>query len=116
MQGSPEDQGSPEYQVFSSAKPVEPRTSVSRELGLWRPDASRIAAARQNHFELLTAEEKRTYRNWRRATLAFYAVFLCGIAAIAVAIGPADPSSAAGKGDLYSTLASAVQRSSHQPR
>ena len=109
-------QGSPEDRVFFSTKPVEPPKSVSRELGLWRPDASRIAAARQNHFELLTAEEKRTYRNWRRATLAFYAVFLCGIAAIAVAIGPGDPQNTAGKGDLYSTLASAVQRNSHQPR
>jgi hypothetical protein len=109
-------QGSPEDRVSFSTQPVERPTPVSKELGLWRPDASRIAAARQNHFELLTAEEKRTYRNWRRATLAFYAVFLCGIAAIAVAIGPADPSITAGKGDLYSTLASAVQRSSHQPR
>ena len=109
-------QGSPEDRVFVSTTPVQPPTPVSRELGLWRPDASRIAAARQNHFELLTAEEKRTYRNWRRATLVFYAVFLCGIAAVAVAIGPADPVSTAGKGDLYSTLASAVQRNSHQPR
>jgi hypothetical protein len=109
-------QGSPEDRVLFSTKPVEPPKSVSRELGLWRPDASRIAAARQNHFELLTVEEKRTYRNWRRATLVFYAVFLCGIAAVAVAIGPADPSSTARNGDLYSTLASAVQRNSHQPR
>jgi hypothetical protein len=109
-------QGSPEDDVYSSAKPVEPRTSVSKELGLWCPDVSRIAAARQNHFEALTAEEKRTYRNWRRATLAFYAVFLCGITAIAVAVGPADPSSTARNGDLYSTLASAVQRNAHQPR
>ena len=109
-------QGSPEDRVFVSTKPVESPKPVSKELGLWRPDASRIAAARQNHFERLTAEEKQTYRNWRRATLAFYAVFLCGIAAIAVAIGPGDPQSTAGKGDLYSTLASAVQRNSHQPR
>ena len=105
-------QDSPRH-VFSSTKQVEPPTSGSRELGLWRSDASRIAAARQNHFASLTAEEKRTYRNWRRATLAFYAVFLCGIAAIAIAIGPADPSSTAKNGDLYSTLASAVQRNSH---
>jgi hypothetical protein len=106
-------QGSSEDRVFFSSKPGEPPSFGSRELGLWRSDASRIAAARQNHFELLTAEEKRTYRNWRRATLVFYAVFLSGIAAIAVAIGPGDPSSTAGKGDLHSALASAVQRNSH---
>jgi hypothetical protein len=64
-------------------------------------------------FSSLNAEEKRTYRNWQRATLAFYAVLVCAIAVIAIAIGPADPSSTAQKGDLYSTLASAVQRNSH---
>jgi hypothetical protein len=106
-------QGSPGDDAFSSTKPVEPQTSESKELGLWRPSSSMMSAARQSHLAWLSAEEKRTYRNWRRATLVFYAVFLCGITAIAIAIGPADPSSTAKNGDLYSALASAVQRNSH---
>jgi hypothetical protein len=105
--------GSPEDHRFASTKPVEPPTSGNKELGLWRPDASAMNAARRNYFASLTAEDKRTYRNWRRAMLVFYAVFLCGIAAIAVAIGPADPSRIAKNGDIYSTLAAAVQRNSH---
>jgi hypothetical protein len=99
--------------VFPSTKPVEPPTSDSKELGLCRPDASMISAARRLYFASLTAEEKRIYRDWRRATLMFYAVFICGIAAIAVAIGPGDPSHTAKNGDLHSALASAVQRNSH---
>jgi hypothetical protein len=105
-------QGSPEDHLSRSTKPAEPPTSESRELGRWRPNASVMTAARQSHFASLTAEEKTVYRNWRRATLVFYAVFLCGIAAIAVAVGPGD-SSLAQNGGLYSTLASAVQRNSH---
>jgi hypothetical protein len=99
--------------VSALIKPVEPPTSESRELGLWRPSASVMSRVRQSHFASLSAEEKRTYRNWRRATLAFYAVFLCGIAVIAIAVGPGDPSGSAGNGDLYSALASAVQRNPH---
>ena len=60
----------------------------------------------------LTAEEKLTHRNWRRATLTFYAAFSCAIAAILIAIGPLDQSGATKSSDIHSAFASSVQRSS----
>jgi hypothetical protein len=99
MQGSSED---------SSTRSVEPQISSKATLARERP----VASLRRHHFASPTVEEELTYRYWRRATLVFYAIFLCGIAAIVIAIGPIDKSNGA-KQDVYSALASAVQRSAH---
>jgi len=105
-QVSSEDLGS------SSTRSVKPQIPSDTTSMRWRPAASTIVSAGWNHFASLTIEEKLTYRNWRRTTLIFYAVFICGLAAIAIAIGPGDQSSTAKKSDIYSALASVVQRSS----
>jgi hypothetical protein len=106
-------QGSSVDQVSSSTTRVEPQSSSNTTSTLWCSNASTIASAGRSHFAPLTAEEKITYRNWRRGTLAFYAVFACMIAAILIAIGPVSQSSTVQNGDLHSALASAAQRNSH---
>jgi hypothetical protein len=106
-------EGLPRDRLYSSTRQVEPQAFLNNEPGRWRPNAS-LSHAGRSQFALLTAEEELTYRHWRRIILAFYAVFISGIAAIA--IGAADQSSTAKKGDLYSALASAVQRNSHSSR
>jgi hypothetical protein len=108
-------EGLPRDRLFSSTRQVDPQASLNNEPGRWRANASPTPAGR-SQFASLTAEEELTYRHWRRIVLAFYAVFLSGITAIAIATWPADQSSTAKKGDLYSALASAVQRNSHSSR
>jgi hypothetical protein len=105
MQEPPADHAS------SSPNRVVPQTT-SRSTR-WHPSASTIASAGRSHLALLTAEDKLTYRNWRRATLTFYAVFACAIAAILIAVGPNDQSRTAKSDDLHSALASTAQRNSH---
>jgi len=104
---------SPEDDVHSSSRQVGPQPPANDSSVRWRPNVSTSASGKRSHFAPLSAEEELTYRRWRRATLAFYGVFLCAVAAIAIAIGPSDRSGTAEKGDLYSALASAVQRHSH---
>jgi hypothetical protein len=106
-------QGSSEEHVSSSTRSTKPQTPSDTTSPRRRPHALTIAFAGRNHFASHTAEEKLIYRNWRRTTLVFYTVFICGIAAIVIAIGPGDQSSTAKKSDIYSALASAVQRNSH---
>jgi hypothetical protein len=77
------------------------------------PSASTIASVGRSHLASLTAEDKLTYRNWRRATLTFYAVLACTIAAILIAVESNDQSRTAKSGDLHSALASTAQRNSH---
>jgi hypothetical protein len=79
----------------------------------WRQNASTIASAGRSHLASLTAEDKLTYRNWRRATLTFYAAFTCAIAVLLIAVGSNDQSRTAKNGDLHSALASTAQRNSH---
>jgi hypothetical protein len=95
----------------SSKNGVAPQTP-SRSTR-WRSNASTIASAGRSHLASLTAEEKLTYRNWRRATLTFYAVFACAVAVILIAVGSNDQSRTAKSGDLHSTLAAIAQRNSH---
>lgn len=104
MQGSLEDN--------VSARSIKPRTSSDAMLARPRSNASTTASARRHHFASPTVDEEETYRYWRRATLVFYIIFLCGMAAIAIEIGPVDKSGSAKQDNVYSALASAVQRSS----
>jgi hypothetical protein len=97
----------------SSTKSVKPQISYETTSACRHPHVSTIAPAGRNHFASLTVEQEHVYRNWRRAALLFHAVFIGGIAAIAIAIGPGDQSSTAKRSDIYSALASTVQRSSH---
>jgi hypothetical protein len=55
--------------VSPSTNGVELQTSSNTTSTRWCPNASTIASAGRSHFAPLTAEEKITYRNWRRATL-----------------------------------------------
>ena len=55
--------------VSRSTNGVEVQTSSNTTSTRWCPNASTIASAGRSHFAPLTAEEKITYRNWRRATL-----------------------------------------------
>jgi hypothetical protein len=105
-------QGSSEDYLSSSTRSVNPQTPSDTTSTRWLPIASTIASAGRNHFASPTVEEKLVYRNWRRTTLIFYAVFICGLTAIAIAIGPGNQSSTAKKSDIYSALASVVQRNS----
>lgn len=95
-----------------SSRSIKPQTSPDATLARSRSNASTTASARRHHFALLTLDEEEIYRYWRRATLVFYGIFLCGTAAIAIALGPADKSGGAKQDDVYSALASAVQRRS----
>jgi hypothetical protein len=96
----------------SSSTNAVPQQTPSRSTR-WRPNASTIASAGRSHFASLTAEDKLTYRNWRRATLTFYAVFACAVAVILIAVGSNDQSRTAKSGDLHSALASTARLNSH---
>ena len=91
---------------------IKPQMPLDATLARRRSNVSTVASAGRHRFASLTVEEELTYRYWRRATLVFYTIFLCGMAAIAIAIGPFDKSSSAKQHNVYSALASAVQRSS----
>lgn len=88
----------------------DPANDTSRR---WRPNVSQSTSATRIHFAPLTFEEQTTYRKWRRAMLIFYGVFTLVTAAITIAIGPADPSTAARDSGAHSTLASVGQRHPH---
>jgi hypothetical protein len=105
-------QGYSEDKLATSTTSDDPHISLGATLARWRSNAPATASARRHDFASLSVEEDLTYRYWRRATLAFYAIFLSGIAAIAMAIGPIDKSGTAARGDVHSALVSAVQRSS----
>jgi hypothetical protein len=102
--------GSLEGKVSSSIRPVKPQISSEATLAPGRTNVSTVASARWHTFAPASIEEDLTYRKWRCATLVFYAVLLCGVAAIAIGLG--DKSGPAKNSDIYSAIASAVQRSS----
>ncbi len=87
--------------------PEEPVNDISND---WRPNVSQKTAAVRSHFAPLSIEEKITYRKWRRATIMFYGAFAFVIAAVLIAIGPADPSNDVNDKGTYSTTASIGQR------
>src|ERR1019366_3303248 len=93
----------------SSTNQVAPEelTNTSRH---WRPNVSQKTSAARSNFAPLTIEEKITYRKWRRATLMFYGAFAFVIAAVLIAIGPADPSNSVNDKGAYPTTASIGQR------
>jgi len=105
-------QGSSEDHVSSSTRSVKPQTPLDTASARRRLYASTIVSVRRHHFASPSVEEELTYRYWRRATLVFYTIFLCGMAAIVIAVRPVDKSSIAKQDNAYSALASAVQRSS----
>jgi hypothetical protein len=76
----------------------------------WRPNVSQKTSAARSHFAPLTIEEQITYRKWRCATLMFYGAFAFVIAALLIAIGPADPSTNVNNKGAYSAIASVGQR------
>jgi hypothetical protein len=76
----------------------------------WRPNVSQKTSAARSHFAPLTAEEKITYRKWRRATLMFYSAFAFVIAALLIAIGPTVPSTNVNDKDSHSAFASIGHR------
>jgi hypothetical protein len=80
-------------------------------LGPWRPTVSQTASADRSGFAPLTIEEQKTYRKWRRTTLIFYGVLAFFITALAIAIGPPDPTTAKHNA-AYSAIASAGKQES----
>jgi hypothetical protein len=60
----------------------------------WRPTISQTASTSRSGFTPLTIEEQETYRKWRRTTLIFYGVVAIFITALAIALGPPDPTTA----------------------
>ena len=94
----------------NQAVPKEFANDISRD---WHPNVAQKTSVVQSHFAPLTAEEKMTYRKWRRATVMFYGAFAVVIAALAIAIGPADPSNNNSTKGPHSAIASAGPRSPH---
>jgi hypothetical protein len=76
--------------------------------GNWRPTVSQTVSADTRGFAPLTIEEQKTYRKWRRVTLAGYGVIVIFLAALAIAMGPPDPTTAKHNA-AYSAIASAGQ-------
>jgi hypothetical protein len=76
--------------------------------GDWRPTASQTASADTRGFAPLTIEEQKIYRKWRRVTLAGYGVVVIFLTALAIAMGPPDPTTAKHNA-AYSAIASAGQ-------
>jgi hypothetical protein len=74
----------------------------------WRPTVSQTASADRRGFAPLTNEEQKTYRRWRRTTLIAYGALAIFLTAIAIAIGPPDPTTAKHNA-AYSAMASAGQ-------
>ena len=81
----------------------EPPNDMPRH---WRPNVSQNTSATRTRFAPLTSDEQATYHRWRWAIFGFYGVFACVIAAITIAIGPKDQSTAASDSGVHSTLAS----------
>lgn len=79
--------------------------------GDWRPTVAQTASADSRGFAPLTTEEQKTYRKWRRTTLIAYGVLAIFLTALAVAIGPPDPTTAKHNA-AYSAMASAGQHKS----
>jgi hypothetical protein len=94
----------------NQAVPEEPVNDISKD---WHPNVSQKIAAFRSHFAPLSIEEKITYRKWRRATIIFYGAFAFVIAALSIAIGPADPSTNVNNKEAHSAIASAGQRTPH---
>jgi hypothetical protein len=67
-----------------------------------RPDASRMTVVPHSDLSRLTAEERITYRKWRRATLITYSAVAIIISVLAIAIGPTDTSP---PNEMHSALA-----------
>jgi hypothetical protein len=74
----------------------------------WRPTVSQPASADRRGFAPLTNDEQKTYRKWRRTTLIAYGVLAIFLTALAIAIGPPDPTTAKHNA-AYSAMASAGQ-------
>jgi hypothetical protein len=73
----------------------------------WRP-VSQTASGNARGFAPLTIEEQKTYRKWRRITLAGYGIVVIFLTALAIAMGPPDPTTAKHNA-AYSAIASAGQ-------
>lgn len=101
----------PSEDPVSSGIAIAPQATSTRAPIRWRPDASAIASARRSHFAPFTAEERITYRTWKRATLTLYFALACFTAAIFIAIGGAHQSSTV-KPDLRSEFAPSIQPNS----
>jgi hypothetical protein len=80
--------------------------------GDWRPTVSQTASANTRGFAPLTIEEQKTYRKWRRTTLIAYGVVAIFLTALAIAMGPPDPTTAKHNA-AYSAMASAGQNKPH---
>jgi hypothetical protein len=76
--------------------------------GDWRPTVSQAVSAHTRGFAPLTVEEQKTYRKWRRVTLAGYGVVVIFLTALAIAMGPPEPTTAKHNA-AYSAIASAGQ-------
>jgi hypothetical protein len=81
---------------------------IADRRGDWRPTVSQTASADTKGFAPLTIEEQETYRKWRRVTLAGYGVLAVFLTALAIAMGPPDPTTAKHNA-AYSAMASAGQ-------
>jgi hypothetical protein len=90
-----------------STNQTGPRGTANRR-GDWRPTVSQTASADRRGFVPLTIEEQKIYRKWRRITLAGYGVLAIFLTALAIAIGPPDPTTAKHNA-AYSAIASAGQ-------
>jgi hypothetical protein len=89
--------------MSSSARQLAPRG---------RPDASQNTSAVRGHFDELTAEERMTYRKWRRAIVVFYGGIAAVIAALAIGMTPVGSPINADTTAAPSEIASAGQRGS----
>jgi hypothetical protein len=76
----------------------------------WRANVSNISSARHFHLTPLTAEERDTYRRWKRAIIAFYAALACFTAVFFSAFGIQQ--SRIATTDLRPEFASSIQRPS----
>jgi hypothetical protein len=95
--------------MLSSTKQAGLRDPNDRP-GDWRPTVSQIASVTGRSLAPLTPEEQSTYRKWKRSTLIFYGGLAILMAAISVAIGPPNPTTAKHNA-AYSAMASTGQRS-----
>jgi hypothetical protein len=77
----------------------------------WRPTVSQTTSADRRGFMPLTIEEQKTYRKWRRSTLLLYGVLAIFMAALLIAMGPPDPTTAKHNA-AYSAIASTGQQKS----
>jgi hypothetical protein len=80
--------------------------------GDWRPTVAQTTSSDRRGFAPLTMGEQKTYRKWRRITLIVYGALAIFLTALAIVIGPPDPTTAKHNA-AYSAMASAGQ---HKPR